>query len=422
MSLTADAWLALGVVALVIGLLAFTRARADLAMAAGLTLLLTLRILTPAQALAGFANEAVVLVAALFVVAAGLRETGAVVWLLRPVLGRPRSVFAAQLRLTVPVAVVSAFVPNTALTAMMLPVVAEWARRNQLPPSKLMMPLSCAAVLGGLCTLIGSNTNLVVYGLVAQALPTRPPIGLFDVAWVGLPCCVAGLIYVLAAGRRLLPERLPADDPPPEGRPVKDSTPPRRGRAVLALAIVLTMVAAAGAGWLSLLSAALLAAGAMVLTRCCSATAARRGVKWSVLVVIGCAFGIGKALEATGAAEAVARTLIGLAGRDAWLALALLYGVTMLFGEILSHVAAAAVVFPIALATANGLDVNFTPYAMAVMVAASCGFATPVVYPTNRMVWEPGGYHFTDYLRFGGPLNLVVWAVTVAVAPLVWPF
>src|SRR5438552_13382456 len=116
MSLTPGAWVALGVVALVISLLVFTRVAADLVMAAGLTLLLTLKALTPAQALAGFANEGVAMVAVLFIVAAGLRETGAMAWLLQPVLGRPRSAFAAQLRLAVPVAAVSAFVHNTALT------------------------------------------------------------------------------------------------------------------------------------------------------------------------------------------------------------------------------------------------------------------------------------------------------------------
>src|SRR5262249_35415262 len=117
-----------------------------------------------------------------------------------------------------------------------------------------------------------------------------------------------------------------------------------------------------------------------------------------------------------------ARGLVGAAGDDPRMALALVYVATMLFSEVMSHVAAAVVIFPIALATATGLQVSFTPFAMAVMMAASCGFATPVVYATNLMVYGPGGYRFTDYLRFGGPLNLVVGAVTVLVAPLVWPF
>jgi len=203
---------------------------------------------------------------------------------------------------------------------------------------------------------------------------------------------------------------------------VEGSTLPRHDRAWAALVILLAMVVVAGAQWLSMLNAALLAAGAMILTRCCSATAARRSVEWSVLVVIGCAFGIGQALQKTGVARDVAHTLIGVAGNNPWLALAMVYAATMLFSEVMSHVAAAVMIFPIALATAEGMQVSFTPFAMAIMMAASCGFATPVVYQTNLMVYGPGGYRFTDYLRFGGPLNLIVWAVTVAVAPRVWPF
>ena len=203
---------------------------------------------------------------------------------------------------------------------------------------------------------------------------------------------------------------------------VEGSTLPRHERAGVALAIVLAMVVAAGAGWLNMLNAAMLAAGAMILTRCCSASAARRSIEWSVLVVIGGAFGIGRALETTGAATVIAHAFVSFARCDPWLTLAMIYAVTMLFSEVMSHVAAAVVVFPIALATAKGLNVNFMPYVMAIMMAASCGFATPVVYPANLMVYGPGGYRFTDYLRYGGPLNLIVGAVTIVLAPRVWPF
>jgi di/tricarboxylate transporter len=205
--MTLDAWIAVGVVALVVGLLVFTRAAADLVMAAGLTVLLTLRVVTPAEALSGFANEGVAAVAVLFVVATGLRETSAMALVAPRLLGRPRSVLAAQARLMLPLAAASAFIYNTPLVAMMLPVVDDWARRLRLPASKLMMPLSFSVILGGLCTLLGTSTNLVVSGLaVARG---RPAVGLFEPAWVGVPCCLAGLAYLLLSGRRLLPDRRP---------------------------------------------------------------------------------------------------------------------------------------------------------------------------------------------------------------------
>jgi di/tricarboxylate transporter len=203
---------------------------------------------------------------------------------------------------------------------------------------------------------------------------------------------------------------------------VEGSTPPRHDRAWVALLILLGLVVAAGAGWLSVLTAALLAAGAMLLAGCCSGPDARHSVDGRVLVVIAASIGIGRALQLTGAAGVIARTLIGAAGPSPWVALAAVFGVTMLFTEVVSHHASVVLVFPIALATARSLHVSFLPFAVAMMIAASCGFSMPIGCQTNLMVYGPGGYRFTDYLKVGGPLNLIVWAVTVLLAPLVWKF
>jgi di/tricarboxylate transporter len=203
---------------------------------------------------------------------------------------------------------------------------------------------------------------------------------------------------------------------------VEGSTPPRHDRAWVALVILLGVVVSAGAGWLSVLEAALLGAGAMLLAGCCSGSDARRSVDGRALVVIAASFGIGRALQHTGAAATIARTLIGAAGSNPWVALAAVFGVTMLFTETVSHHASVVLVFPIALATAGSLRVNFTPFAVAMMIAASCGFSMPIGCQTNLMVYGPGGYHFTDYVKVGAPLNLIVWAVTVVLAPLVWKF
>ncbi|MCI0463976.1 MAG: SLC13 family permease [Gemmataceae bacterium] len=589
--MTWQAWTTLAVLAGTFGTLALTRIGADLVMLAALTVLLTAGVLTPQEALTGFSNEAVVTIAALFVVAAGLRETRAISLLAGRVLGRPRSVTVAQLRLMVPVSAASAFMNNTPLVAILLPVVKEWAKRANLAVSKLLIPLSYASILGGLCTLIGTSTNLVVNGLVISQTG-RPGLALFDISWLGVPCAVVGIAYVATVGRWLLPDRRPAisdtDDPRQytaemvvepgsllagktieqaelrhlpglflveierqgevlpavapterlqagdrlvfagivdsvidlqkirglrpatdqvykldsprshrclieavvsdscplvgktirEGRfrtvynaaviavarngerlrckigdvvlqtgdtllleahpwfaeqqrnsrdfflvsPVEGSTPPRHERAWLALGILAAMVLVGGLGWLSVLNAALLAAGLMVLTGCCSGSDARRSLDWQVLLVIAASLGLGLAVHKSGAAAAIAPAVIGLAGNSPWLALVLVYGVTMLFTEVLSNTASAVLVFPIALATANGLGVSFTPYVMAIMIAASCGFATPIGYQTHLMVYGPGGYHFSDFVRVGVPLNLLLWVVTVAIAPLAWPF
>jgi di/tricarboxylate transporter len=204
--------------------------------------------------------------------------------------------------------------------------------------------------------------------------------------------------------------------------PVGDSAPPRHHRAWVAVAILAGMVVAVATGALGLLNAALLAAGLMLLTGCCSGPGARRAVDWQVLVVIGAALCLGRAVQNSGAAAAPAPGVIGLAGASPWLALALVYAVTMICTEVLSNSAAAALVFPIALATAQGLGADVMPFVMAITIAASCGFATPFGYQTHLMVYGPGGYRFTDFLRVGVPLNLLVGVVTVVLAPVWWPF
>ncbi len=543
------------------------------------------------DAVAGFGNAGLITVAALFAVVEGLVQTGALARITGPLLGRPRSTAAAQARLIFPVAGLSAFLNNTPVVAMFLPVVSDLCKRTGISPSKLFIPLSYASILGGTCTLIGTSTNLVINGLVL-AEPDLQGLGMFDIAWVGVPAALIGLGFLMLAGRWLLPDRHPAisrhDDPrqytvemlvEPDGplvgqtieqaglrhlpglflvemqregevieavgsdvklrandrlvfagivesvvdlrkvrgllpatdqvfkldapvtqrrlieavvsdrcplidqsiragrfrtrynaaviavarsgervrrkigdivlRPgdtlllealpsfveqqrngrdfflvsqVDDSAPPRHGRAWVALGILIAMVAAVTAGWLSMLTAALVAAGAMIVTRCCTGTEARRSINWQVLLVIGGALGVGQAMTLSGAAEQITRGLVGVADGNPWLVLLMVYLTAALFTEFITNNAAAVLVFPVALAAARGMDVNEMPFVIAVMMGASASFATPLGYQTNLMVYGPGGYRFTDFLRAGLPLNLIVMTVTVGLAPLVWPF
>ena len=589
--MTWEGWIAVGVVVLVIGLLAATRIAADIVLVAGVTLLLVTGVLTPPEALAGLANEGMATVAVLYVVAAALRETGAIGWLVHGVLGRPRNLSDAQLRLMAPVVGTSAFLNNTPVVAMFLPAVIDWARQNRLPVSKLLIPLSYAAILGGTLTLIGTSTNLVVSGLMA-AHPSLPGMGMFDITWVGLPSAVVGMVYLVFLGRWLLPDRkpvmsdlddarqytvemmvqpgsplagktiedaglrhlpgmflveierdgavlpaigphqrlrdndrlvfagivdsvvdlqrirglVPASDqvfklgvPRPErclteavvsdscplvGKSIREgrfrnvynaaviavarngeriqrkigdivlrpgdtllleaepgfvdrqhnsrdfflvsklpnSRPLRQDRAFIAVAILVGMVVVATLEWMSMLQAAMVAAGLLLLTRCITGGAARAAVDGVVLIAIAASFGLGHALEKTGAAQFIAANMIQLAQADPWVTLAVVYLVTMLFTELITNNAAAVLVFPIALSTSESLGVNFMPFAIAIMMAASASFSTPIGYQTNLMVYGPGGYRFTDYFRVGVPLNLLLAVVTVSLAPLIWPF
>jgi di/tricarboxylate transporter len=203
---------------------------------------------------------------------------------------------------------------------------------------------------------------------------------------------------------------------------IEDSAPPRHERAWVAVGILGLMVAMMVVGWMPALNAVMLAAGLMILTKCCSSSTARRSINWQVIIVIAAAFALARAMENTGAALAVSQTLLGLAGDHPWAALAMVYGVTMLLTNVITNNAAAVLIFPIALETARDLGVSPMPFVIVLIMAASCAFATPIAYQTNLMVYGPGGYRFSDYLRFGGPLSLLLWGLTVGLTPLFWPF
>lgn len=574
----------------VLGALALTRLAADMVLLSALAVLLVSGVLTPGEALMGFANPGVITIAVLYVVAAGLRETGAVQWIARFLLGHPRTHRGAQLRMIIPTGVVSAFMNNTAVVAMFIPAIQDWARRLGMSASRLLLPMSYATILGGTCTLIGTSTNLVVDGMLQSQLGVG--LGLFDLARVGIPLLIVGGGFLVLFGPRLLPDRggiteelervreygvemqvlangplvgktiaeaglralgygylaeilrddrlitvvepdralrggdrlyfigapecanelrriqglKPAHgnvhkmdvenhqrclvevvlgmDFPALGQTIRDSrfrtkfnavvlsvsregqrvpgklgdivfrmgdtllleaseqfveqyrfrrdfllvsalndsTPPDFHKAPRALGILALMVVASAGGWLSILQAAFLAAGAMILSGCLTASRARRSVDFPVLIVIAASFALGTAMSTTGTAQWLAQTLLGTGGMTPWMALALVYLLTALFTELITNNAAAVLMFPIALAVSDQLGVSVLPFAIAVMFAASASFITPFGYQTNLMVYGPGRYKFTDYVKVGVPLSLLTATVSIGLIPLWWGF
>ena len=209
------AWFPVGTIAtlvLCLILLATTRIPPEIVLFAATLGLMAIGVLSPAQTLIGFASPGLMTVACMFIVAAGLHHTGTLARLLGPVLGHPKTLTGALLRLILPVAIMSAFLNNTPIVAVMLPIVLAWSRTIGQSPSQLLIPLSFATILGGTCTLIGTSTNLLIADLLAQSVEPagQPPLALFDLAWVGLPLALAGIAYILIAAPRLLPARLPA--------------------------------------------------------------------------------------------------------------------------------------------------------------------------------------------------------------------
>jgi di/tricarboxylate transporter len=210
-----EAWLVVGMIVLVLGVLMSNRVGPDIVLVGAVTVLVVVDIVVPGadilttrEALNGMANEGMLTVAIMYVVVCGLKETGGIAWLGQRVLGQPKTLLGAQLRMMLPVTTLSAFLNNTPLVAMFIPVIQDWCKRQGFSPSKLMIPLSYAAILGGTCTLIGTSTNLVVAGLWADHFAgARDRIGFFEIAKVGVPAATIGLAYLLFTSRFFLPDR-----------------------------------------------------------------------------------------------------------------------------------------------------------------------------------------------------------------------
>ncbi len=600
--MTPDAWLCTATLLVLLCVLGAGVAPLEIAMLAALAAQTLFGILPLTDALAGFAHPALMMIAALFVVAAGLTETGATQAIAQRLLGRPTSVAAAQLRLMGPVAALSAFLNNTPIVAMYLPIVSDWARKIRVSPSKLYLPLSFAAILGGRLTLIGSSSNLVVMGQYRRLWESSPGVAplsgameLWGPATLGLPALVLGGAYLLATSKWLLPERKPAQvstldarrytvqmevrpdspvagrsieqaglrhlpglylseierdgqslpAPPPTavlqagdvlsfagilesvvdlrkvrglvpatnqvdklaaregdrslveavvshnsplaGRTVRESrfrtaynaaiiavhrngeqihakvgdirlragdtllldthrgfvdgyrnsdhfylvsavegaTHPRHEKAGRAIAIFVAVVALLAFSGQPPALVALLGAIAMVGSGCVTAGVARASVNLQVLVVIASALGLGAALERSGAAEAFAGTILGAAASFGLGSSAMLFVVAVLtaaLAQVLTNNGAAALMFPIAIAAAHDLGVRETPFVFVLLMACGLTFLTPIGYPTNLMVYGPGGYRFLDFTRIGAPLALLLAAMAALLAPLVFPF
>ena len=552
-------------------------------------------VLSAGDAVAGFSSTALLTVGAIFVVSAGLLRTGAVTFVGNKIIHYSRGdEDRLVLLVMLTMAVFSAFINNTAIVAMFLPLMLGVASEFRLPPSKLLMPLSFASILGGTCTLIGTSTNLLVHGLMIDY--GLEGLGMFEISSVGIAYAAIGLLYLFFIGRRLLPDRgtvtshlqgaqrgaqeymtevqvpagsqmigdtvehtLSAGHPavrllqiirgeqifwPPldrvqvqagdifllkgdvnellaiyreegvdllpglkaeaaryavkdmelaevvimpnssltgrtlgavqfrqhygasvmaiqrEGDHMRDqlATMPlrigdvllvmadredirrlttyeeflvlegvqevvvREDKARIALAIVASLVLSASMGVAPIMVLALAAAALMVITGCISMRHAYTSIDLSVLVLIGGAISLGKAMESTGAAVLMADSIVSTLGNyGPQVVLSALYLLTVVFTELMSNNAAAVLMVPLAISTAIGLGVDPRPFAIAVAFAGSASFATPIGYQTNTLVYGPGGYRFLDYTRVGLPLNLMLWVLATFLIPHWWP-
>jgi di/tricarboxylate transporter len=553
-----------------------------------------LGLVSPERAFAGFAHPALLTVAAMFVLAAGLNNTGALAFVAERLIRFSRGGSLLLLFLLMLTAAgMSAFINNTTVVVIFIPLVISLAHKFGTSPSRLLMPLSFASIFGGTCTLIGTSTNLLVSGLAVDS--GSPPLGMFELAPIGLIFTAVGILYMLTAGRHLLPDRRPVSaaagprapreylteiqvgtgsslvgstlaesvlarhpdlavlqvvrgeqilwppldkiviqagdvlmsrgvvdtlvsvqgedrleilpelasgqlrfDPtaatmaevvilpnsPLVGVQVGDArfrrlyrvtvmALQRRGahfrdkvtemelragdilllygdenavnqlqdvdefilleqprpvqvpksRAAWALTILAGVVLAITSGVVPLLPAAMTGALLMVLGGCVSPREVYTAVDFKLLVLIAGTMALGVALQDTGTARAIADELVRLtSGLGPYAVLAAVYLLTAICTEMLSNNAAAVLMVPIALSTAQSLGVDTRPFLVAVTIAASASFVTPIGYQTNTLVYGAGGYRFTDFARVGAPLVFVLWILATFLIPQFWSF
>ena len=199
-------WLSIAVVIICYALISIFRAPEDFTFLGGLTLLLLTGVLDAKDTLNGFSSSGMVTVGVLYIIVCGLKETGALSWISQYLLGYPKSYKKALLKIFFPVTGLSAFLNNTPVVAMFIPIITEWCDQIQQKPSKLLIPLSYASIFGGVCTLIGTSTNLVVNGLIQQNY-NRAGLSMFEITKIGIPCAIIGMLYLYFLGNKLLPAK-----------------------------------------------------------------------------------------------------------------------------------------------------------------------------------------------------------------------
>ena len=581
------AWITIVTVLSMFTTLLFTKIRTDMVFLAAIGILFVTGVLDAKDALSGFSSTSVVVIGVLFVVVAGLTHTGVLQWIVRHLLGQPNSYSKAVIRLMLPVAGLSSFLSNTTVVAMFVGIVKMWSKKLGISPSKLLIPLSYASGMGGVCTLIGTPPNLIISGLYADK--TGETMNVLATTIPGLFCLTVGVLSIIAF-RKLLPDRkapesafeatseytvellVPSDnkhigetleeaglcqvrggslieiyhfdnvtspvredeyvmggdrliyagqideilqlkkshglvsadhhifsmsevdrkrqlrtayvkfgssligetiassklerdnnltlvavarsgqrikEPPRQvvlqaGDTLLLECPPRMNvntdnlssqlhffdseqvvnigpKTLVSSAIMIVMVVLSALNVMSLLQSAFIAAAAMLIFRCCSIEQARKAINWDILMVFAGSVVLGLAILQTGIAERLATGILDVCGTNPIVVMIAICLVGNLTTEFISNTAAGAMFFPIMYEAAEKLGYEPYTFLIALMISVSSSFATPIGSPTHMLVYGPGGYRFSDFMRIGLLMDIIILASNILIVNIVYP-
>ena len=582
-----QAWITIATVLTMFSVLLFTKLRADAVFLGAIAILFVTGVLDAKEAFSGFSSTSVIVIGVLFVVVAGLMHTGVLQWIVKHLLGQPKSYFKAVVRLMLPVAALSSFLSNTTVVALFVGIVKMWSKKLGVSPSKLLIPLSYASGMGGVCTLIGTPPNLIISGLYADHTGTA--MNVLATTIPGLFCLFIGVLSIIAM-RRLLPNRqapeaafeatsdytvellVPSNNPyvgktisqagitevhggrlieiihfdevvspVPSQEPIMggdrlifagqideildlkvshgfvnadhhvftmdevskdrqlrtayvtfgsrlinttigdssfekdnnmtlvavarkgkriDESPrkvmlqagdtllfecppdldinterlssqlqffdsmqvPNIGRkTIISTTIMIAMVVLSALNVIPLLQCAFLAAIAMLLFRCCNVDQAMKSINWEILMVFAGSVVLGIAIQKTGIAERLAFGILDVCGSNPIVVMTAICFVGTFITEFISNTAAGAMFFPIMYEAAEKLGYEPYPFLIALMVSVSSSFATPIGSPTHMLVYGPGGYRFSDFLRIGLLMNIIILAANIFIVNIVYP-
>lgn len=431
----------LAVLAGVILALIQDRLRADIVALGGAAILLATGAVRPSEVQGAFGSPALITLASLFVIAHAMELSGLLDLLIRTMVRVCRRSGAFGIWAMIGLCGAgSAFLNNTPIVVMAAPVVRDVANSLQLDAKRYLMPLSYVAVLGGCCTLIGTSTNLLVDDMARAS--GQAPFTIFEITPVGLAVALAGGLYLLLFSKQLLESSTTTGAPEPvdlsrhhishvdvAGDAIGDASdfaaehPFHLVKALASIGVFTGVVAVAAVNLAPIAAAAFAGAVLLIITGVIRPEEAYGGLRPEILLLIAGMVVIGIALEQTGLASAATDWLVGsVDGFGPLMALALLYGGTLLLTELLSNATVAVLVTPLAVALAESMGVSPRPFLIAVMIAGSAAFATPFGYQTNVLVYQMAGYRYMDFVKVGLPLNLITWVVAVIAIYWFFPF
>ena len=376
------------------------------------------------QVFSGLSNSTVVLFAGMFVVGASMFYTG----LAQKIGGVVVSMVGTgenslMFGLMTVGTVLSAFLSNTGTAACLLPVALGICASAKIPASRQLMPLAFACGWGGIITMVGTPPNIIANGAL-QAAGIQDQFGFFEYAWIGVPVSIAGMLYMMFVGKYLLPKQELSADQEIEQEVEANEASSTKQMISAAILIAVVLVMAVGVKGVTLEMAAIIGAIVCVLTGCLTEKQAYASIDWVTIFLFAGMMPVSKAMDVTGAGKLIAEWTVGLMGGapSPLVVTAILFLLSCGLTQFMSNTASAALLCPIGIAISQKLGADPKAVLMAIAVAASCAFASPVGTPPNTLVLGPGGYKFMDYVKAGTGLVCVCFAVSLVVIPMVWPF